>query len=165
MQPKANNFRADFLNSPPPLCLSPQSSRHNRIPAYRGKTTLRKLARVRGSNHGGGMDTQRTALIVLGMLCLFSALRAAAQVSCSTCPTDAVTSAAGPGFSLTRTNGMPINPDPSDPVGACEPIIIKTDLAYRPLVAGQIGAGYFGGQARVFAFPGSVASGTAESTN
>jgi len=101
----------------------------------------------------------------LGLSCLLLATRLPAQVTCSTCPVNAVTCAAGPGFSVSRTNGASVNPDPSDPVGACEQIVIKTDLAYRPDVGGLVGAGYYGGLARVLAFPGSEASGSAESTN
>ena len=128
---------------------------------------MRKSIRILGRVLGESLISRRTSAIISGLalLGLFPTPRVRAQVSCSTCPPEAVTCVAGPGFLITRTNGTPINPDSSDPVGVCEQVIIKTDLAYRPIVGGQVGAGYYGGQARVLAYPGPVASGTAESTN
>src|SRR6185295_6889163 len=108
-----------------------------------------------------------TSIVLLALLFVFvsATQRAAAQVVCVTCPAAATASGVAPGIFVTRTNGIPVNPDPSAPIGACEQIIVKTDLGYKAVAQGQTGAGYYGGTAQILAYPGPVVGGVAESTS
>src|SRR5690349_20467608 len=80
------------------------------------------------------------AVTILGSLA-----QTLAQVPCETCPPNAQASGVAPGIFATRTNGAPILPDPSTPIGSCEPLVVKTDLGYKALSQGFVGAGYYGG--------------------
>jgi hypothetical protein len=110
------------------------------------------------------MLSTATKTVALGLLSSLILSNATAQVTCVTCPANAQASGVAPGILVTRTNGSPINPDPSSPIGACEPIMVLTDLGYRASVQGFVGAGYFGGTGQVQAFAGSTASGVPENT-
>ncbi len=93
--------------------------------------------------------------VVVGLLCSLSANRASAQ-ACVNCPVNGQAAGVAAGIFVTRTNGTIISP--ADAVGACEQLVVHTDLGYKAAFpGGVIGAGYFGGQAFVQAFPGASA--------
>ncbi len=92
-------------------------------------------------------------LLVLGWLCCLPASSAVADSICANCPRNGQAVSASIGIFLTRTNGSVILP--GDSVGACESVVVHTDLGYKAAYPGGIvGAGYFGGTAIVSAFPG-----------
>src|SRR5216117_1164988 len=105
----------------------------------------------------------RTIAIIRAVIaaCCILGLRAQAQVACVSCPANGQAAGVAAGIFVTRTNGAILLP--GNPVGACEQVVIHTDLGYKAsFPGGVVGAGYFGGLAQVSAFAGS--SGVAEST-
>src|SRR5438128_1509147 len=99
---------------------------------------------------------------LIGFFCVLG-LQLQAQVTCVTCPSGAQAAGVAPGIFITRaSDGSFVLP--SVPVGACQQVVIHTDLGYKATFpGGVIGAGYFGGQGDVLAFAGS--SLVAESTS
>ena len=104
-------------------------------------------------------------LLLLGLLCSFPATRASAQVTCVACPANGTSPGMGIGIFLSTIRTNAANPSGfqyvfsgqvDDAAGACEQIIISTDLGYRALSGTQVGRGYYGGVGNVLAFPGSV---------
>src|SRR6266568_2336081 len=99
---------------------------------------------------------------LIGFFCVLG-LQLQAQVTCVTCPSGAQAAGVAPGIFVTRASDASFVL-PSVPVGACQRIVIHTDLSYKAAFpGGVIGAGYFGGQGDVLAFAGS--SVVAESTS
>src|SRR5919197_312794 len=98
----------------------------------------------------------KTKLIqaVITAFCLLG-LRVQAQVTCVNCPANGQAAGVAAGIFVTRADGSIVLP--GNPVGACEQIVVHTDLGYKALFpGGVVGAGFFGGQAQVLAFPGSA---------
>ncbi len=90
--------------------------------------------------------------LVLALLCCIPT-RASAQVACINCPANGQAAGVAAGIFVTRTNGSIVLP--GNPVGACEQIVVHTDLGYKAAFpGGVVGAGYFGGTANVIAFSG-----------
>jgi len=54
---------------------------------------------------------------------------------------------------------------PTDVAGACETIIVHTDLGYKANNGGQVGRGYFGGQGNVLSYAGPLVLAVPESTH
>ncbi len=99
--------------------------------------------------------------LALGLLCSLLANIASAQVACVNCPANGQAAGVAAGIFVTRTNGTIVLP--GNPVGACEALVVHTDLGYKAAFpGGVVGAGYYGGTANVSAFSG--ASVVAEST-
>ncbi len=98
--------------------------------------------------------TRAMSSIVLGLLFSLSATRAFAQVACVNCPANGQAAGVAAGIFVTRTNGSIVLP--GNPIGACEQLIVHTDLGYKAAFpGGVVGAGYYGGTANVLAFSGA----------
>ena len=89
---------------------------------------------------------KQSAALLAGLLVL-AAGAARGQVTCVTCPADAVATAVGAGLTVQRANGSIVQPGQS--VGACEVLNVLGSVAYQPQVLTSqgvvVGSGFFGG--------------------
>src|SRR5712692_8947868 len=84
--------------------------------------------------------------VVLGLLCSLPVTRASAQVPCIKCPTDAIEKAATVGFDVYVDRGAGPVSVGGTTVGACETLLLISDVAYAPKgPTGKTGAGFSGG--------------------
>src|ERR1041385_5675195 len=98
--------------------------------------------------------------IVLGaVLAACFAVGLQAQIQCTTCPPGANATGLAPGITTKDVNGNFVSV-----VGACQQIVVQTDLGFKPAIDTTIFAAYYGGSAVVKAFPGTLVTATPEST-
>src|SRR6266550_6075067 len=69
---------------------------------------------------------------LLAGLSVLTAEVAWGQVTCETCPPDALATAVGAGLTVTRANGLVVSPGQA--VGACETLNVLGSVAYQPQV-------------------------------
>src|SRR6266513_6366249 len=95
------------------------------------------------------------ATLLAGFLALPAGL-AWGQVDCITCPPTAQATAVGAGLTVTRANGLVVQPGQA--VGACETLNVLASVAYQPQVLFfvppnsfqlAVGSGFFGGAATI----------------
>jgi hypothetical protein len=90
---------------------------------------------------------QSVGATLLAWFLVFAAGVARGQVTCVTCPADAVATAVGAGLTVQRANGTIVQPGQS--VGACETLNVLGSVAYQPQVLTSsglvVGSGFFGG--------------------
>src|SRR5437867_12487078 len=117
------------------------------------------MCKTNQNNHNSAGRFQKIfstgmSAVVLGLLGALPATRASAQVTCVACPANGTASGVAPGIFLSTMRTNAANPNGfqyvfsgsvDDVAGACEHIIVSTDLGYKALSGAQVGRGYYGG--------------------